>query len=347
MMRRQWMAIDERCAGKSSLLSGTVGCKAAVARKAVSRAALTAVLPLVVLGALPACSDDPRIPDGNHYSEEVIQQPGVVVIDDMEDGTQYILSDDGRVGLWYTYNDASPSGTQEPALGFPMYRTTTEEGDPDPSSVVPARPCGGGDVAPFFATEPSCKFVARTWGTGQSGWGAGMGVDLNGEGGVKNPFDASGYGGIGFFAIGSARANTLRVNVQDVRTTPESADAADRRYIDRCESFKNEDGSPTGRCNDHYGYNVTISPDTWKWIEIPFKCMTNGAWGYASIAGGGTPAENVLRRDAVVGVQFQITGADPDANGMLDPIQPFDFSIDNLSFLELSLADDATACPAP
>jgi hypothetical protein len=75
--------------------------------------------------------------------------------------------------------------------------------------------------------------------------------------------------------------------------------------------------------------------------------MANGGWGYASPAGFGTPAENVLRRDAVVGVQFQITGADPDANGMLDPAEDFDFSIDNLSFLELSLVDDTTACPIP
>jgi hypothetical protein len=301
---------------------------------------LEVALGAVALGAaLPACSDDPRIPDGNHYSESVIQEPGVVLIDDMEDGTQYILSDDGRVGLWYTYNDASPSGTQEPALGFPMYRTAVALPE------VPARPCGGGEATPFFATEEHCDFVARTLGTGQLGWGAGMGVDLNGEGGLKNPIDASGYGGIGFFAIGTARNNTLRVNVQDVRTTPESAEAADRRGIDRCESYKAEDGTETGRCNDHYGIDVTITPDAWKWIEIPFKCMNNGGWGYASIAGGGTAADNVLRRDAIVGVQFQITGADPGADGMLDPTLPFDFSIDNLSFLELSLADDSTACP--
>jgi len=331
MMRREWTAMDPRCKGDSAPISRT--------------AAFTAVLTAVAAVALPACSDDPRIPDGNHYSESVTQQPGVVLIDDMEDGTQYILSDDGRVGLWYTYNDASPAGTQEPALGFPMYRTSTEEGDPEPSSLVPPRPCGGGDVAPFFATEPSCKFVARTWGTGQAGWGAGMGVDLNGEGGAKNPFDASGYGGIGFFAIGRARGSLLRVNVQDVRTTPESADAADRRYIDRCESFKNEDGTPTGRCNDHYGVSVTITPDAWKWIEIPFHCMSNGNWGYASPAGGGTPADNVLLRDAVVGVQFQITGADPDADGTLAAIEDFDFSIDNLSFLELSLSPETAACP--
>jgi hypothetical protein len=313
-------------------------CCAPIASSAALKVALGT---LALAAALPACSDDPRIPDGNHYSESVTQKPGVVLIDDMEDGTQYILSDDGRVGLWYTYNDASATGTQEPALGFPMYRTGTDE------SEVSPRPCGGGDVAPFFASEESCDFVARTWGTGQRGWGAGMGVDLNGEGGIKNPIDASGYGGIGFFAIGGVRGGALRVNVQDVRTTPESADAADSRSIDRCESYKLEDGTETGRCNDHYGLGVTISPDAWKWIEIPFHCMVNGNWGYASIVGGGTPADNVLRRDAIVGVQFQIAGADADENGMLDPIEAFDFSIDNLSLLELSLVNDSTACPVP
>lgn len=299
----------------------------------------------VSLVALAGCSGDPRISDGERFSEAVVGEPGVVLIDDMEDGTQYILSDDGRVGLWYTYNDESIGSSQEPALGFPMYRTTKEDGSPEPSSQVTPRPCGGVGTTPFFAGEDSCKFVARTWGTGQRGWGAGMGVDINGEGGIKNPFDAGDYGGIGFFATGDVRANTLRMNIQDVRTTPESAAAADRRGIPRCESYAtNASGvtEPTGRCNDHYGYTVQLSSE-WRWYEIPFACMQSGAWGYPGVGG-----ENAPLPSGIVGVQFQVQGADPADSGTLPPgatIEPFDFSIDNLSFIEKSRLQDPPMCP--
>jgi hypothetical protein len=293
---------------------------------------------LVAAVALGACSDDPRIPDGERYSEDV------VVIDDMEDGTQYILSDDGRVGLWYTYNDASPSGTQEPSQGFPMYRTRKPDGSPDPSSQVPPRECGAGDP-PIFPGEENCAFVARTWGTGQRGWGAGMGVDLNGEGGVKNPFDASEYGGIGFFAtagVMALRSNQLRVNIQEVRTTPESYLAADRRDITRCNSY-NPDGTETGRCNDHYGATVSVQSGSWQWIQIPFHCMAAGGWGYPSFPGSVPPDQNVLRRDVIAGIQFQVGGADPEDDGTASlPVMDFDFSIDNLSFLKN--VNDQTPC---
>jgi hypothetical protein len=316
------------------------GCGASLARSALG---------LLAIGvSLVACSDEPRIPDGERYSESVTGAPGVVLIDDMEDGTQYLLSDNGRVGLWYVYNDASVGSTQDPAVGFPMYRVLTPDGAPDPASLVPPRPCGpavAGET-PFFATETDCAFVARTSGAGQRGWGAGVGLDLNGEGGIKNPFDASEYAGIGFFAIGNVRNSRMRVNVQDVRTTPESAAAADRRGIPRCESF-NPDGSDTGRCNDHYGAVVSISNTAWSWIEIPFACMAPGNWGYPGNVLVGTPS-NVPLASELVGIQFQIEGPDIADTGMIPPgvpIMDFDFAIDNLSFLERDLVATPPVCP--
>lgn len=310
------------------------------------------------LGVLSGCSDDPRISDGNRFTQEVVGMPGAAVIDDMEDGTQYILSDDGRIGLWYTYSDESVGSSQEPAIGFPMYRTANADGTPYPGAVIPTRPCGGTGSTPFFVGEEDCRLVARTWGTGQRGWGAGMGVDLNGEGGIKNPFDASAYGGIGFFAYGTVRGGNLRVNIQDVRTTPESAAAADRRGIARCESYANVNGTimETGRCNDHFGFTVKIGDNVgaapqWRWYEIPFTCMNSGGWGYGGVPGG----QAGPFPQGIVGVQFQIQGPDTDDNGAPDPImggaagatqpiEPFDFAIDNLSFLEMSRVQQNPAC---
>jgi hypothetical protein len=296
-----------------------------------------ATLGLAGLSAVAGCSDAERIPDGSRFSFDVTGQPGVVLIDDMEDGSQYILSDNGMTGLWYTYNDASLNAVQEPSLGFPMYRVLRDDGTALPGSEVTPRPCPGGPETPFGTeTTDECRFVARTWGTGQRGWGAGMGVDLNGEGGAKNPINASGFAGIGFYAIGSVRNDALRVNVQDVRMTPESAAAADRRGIPRCTD------EPTARCNDHFGTSVGLTPGVWKWIEIPFACMAQGGWGFS---GGGA-----LRTDAVVGVQFQIQGADPADTGTLPPgatVEPFDFAIDNLSFLEPGRVANPPVCPPP
>jgi hypothetical protein len=278
-----------------------------------------------------ACSDDPRTPDGNHY-------PGVVVIDDMEDGQQNILSDSGRVGIWYIYSDETDGSTQEPAIGFPM--TANGAGQPP-------RPCGPAStaLAPYFSTETSCKYVARTFGTGQIGFGAGVGVDLKGEGGIKNPINAAAYRGIGFFARGSTRMQQLRVNVQDVQTTPESADAADRRGIARCGVPASCNNPATAAnpicqtppaCNDHFGAGIVLPADgSWQWFELPFAAMGQAFPGFP-------PPPATLRTDAIVGIQFQVAGADADANaanGILDgngqpgTVQPFDFSIDNLSFL--------------
>jgi hypothetical protein len=296
-----------------------------------------AALGLVGLSAVAGCSDPERIPDGARFSSEVTGQPGVVLIDDMEDGSQYLLSDNGMTGLWYVYNDASLNAVQEPSLGFPMYRILTDEGTPLAGSALPPRPCPGGAETPFGAeTTDECRFVARTWGTGQRGWGAGMGVDLNGEGGAKNPFDASGFGGIGFYAIGNVRNGALRVNVQDVRTTPESAAAADRRGIQRCTD------DAAARCNDHFGISVGLTPGVWTWIEIPFACMSPGGWGF--------PGSGSVLSNALVGIQFQIQGADPADTGTLPAgatVIPFDFAIDNLSFLEPGRVATPPVCPAP
>jgi hypothetical protein len=295
---------------------------------------------LAALSAGAACNDPERLPDGERFSESVTGQPGVMLIDDMEDGSQYLLSDNGLTGLWYIFNDGSTDAVQEPALGFPMYRVLTDDGAVQPNAEVLPRPCPGGPETPFGTeTTDECRFVARTWGTGQRGWGAGIGVDLNGEGGAKNPYDASPFAGIGFYATGAVRNGALRVNVQDVRTTPESAEAADRRGIPRC---TDDADVPMSRCNDHLGTSVRLTPGVWTWIEIPFACMTTGGWGYPGM--GAT-----LLTSAVVGVQFQIQGGDPADTGVPAPnteVMPFDFAIDNLSFLEPSRVANPV-CPAP
>ncbi len=279
------------------------------------------------------CSDDQRLSQGRKYSLESLGRPGVVLIDDMEDGNQYIISDDGFNGLWYIYNDESSGSTQQPELGFPM----TING-----AAGPARPCRGFlQSTPFFASETECNYVAHTSGGGQLGWGAGIGLDLNGDGGAKNPVDASMFAGIAFFARGNTRNATLRVKIQDASSTPESAAAADARGIPRCNP------PATAPCADHFGFNITNLSNEWQWYAVPWEAMETENYGfldssYFPVHEGGAPIG--FHTEALVGIQFQVQGADPADTGMpTQPVEDFEFSIDNLGFVESFLAPTLVA----
>ena len=90
------------------------------------------------------------------------------------------------------------------------------------------------------------------------------------------------------------------------------------------------------------GISVGLTPGAWRWIEIPFACMSPGGWGF--------PGSGSVLSSELVGVQFQIQGGDPADSGVPAPnsaVMPFDFAIDNLSFLELGRVATPPVCPAP
>lgn len=262
------------------------------------------VLAAGAAGWAVGCSGDPRLPEGAYYSEANAGVPGVVLIDDMEDGNQNILSDDGLRGLWYIYNDGTPDSTQEPSSAFRM-TLGVEAGGPE-------RPCGATQETPFFAPEQQCLYVARTYGAGHTVWGAGLALDLKGDGGVKYPYNASRFCGVGFYARGDAE---LRLKVQDMFSTPESLSEAVRLRgpeVPRCDP---QDGPA---CGAHFGANFTLT-DEWQWYEFAFEDLRHETWGFPG-------ADTTARLDPrfLVGLQFQV--------GLNDT--SFDFSIDNVGFLE-------------
>src|SRR5262245_17096935 len=71
------------------------------------------------------------------------------LIDDMEDGDGSIVTASGRIGAWYSYNDASTTGMQKPQAMTPFMMET-----------------GGRDGK---------GFAAATSGAGFTVWGAGFG----------------------------------------------------------------------------------------------------------------------------------------------------------------------------
>ena len=115
----------------------------------------------------------------------------------MEDNNDAIVTAEGRQGYWYTFNDASSTGKQDPpGTGFTMTMLSTPRGD--------------------------SKVAARTNGSGFTMWGAGMGLNLNSMGSTKSSYDASGYTGLTFWAMAAQGSTTsLRVSVPDADTTPE------------------------------------------------------------------------------------------------------------------------------
>jgi hypothetical protein len=163
------------------------------------------------------------------------------MIDDMEDNDGSIASVNGRVGAWYTYNDATPAATQVPKQGEPFAMTA-----------------GGRDGA---------GYAARTHGSGFTLWGAGYGFNFkdpgDGDGGSnKSTYDASAYSGITFWAkAGAGSDKGLRVNVSNKDTDPAGATCM-----------------PADKCSDHFGSPVTLSGD-WVKYTLPFAKMAQSGWG--------------------------------------------------------------------
>jgi len=163
------------------------------------------------------------------------------LIDDMEDGDGSILAASGRIGAWYTYNDATPTAIQKPPAMTPF---TMEAGGRD----------GKG-------------YAAAMSGSGFTVWGAGMGFNLHDpgdgmNGSAKITYDASAYSGIAFWAkAGPGSVTSLRVNVSDKNTDPAGAVCA-----------------PADKCNDHFGKDIHLT-EAWTLYTMTFAELLQLGWG--------------------------------------------------------------------
>jgi hypothetical protein len=163
------------------------------------------------------------------------------LIDDMNDGDGSILATAGRVGAWYTYNDATPMAMQTPAAMTPF-----------------TMQAGGRDGA---------GYAAATSGSGFTLWGAGMGFNLHDpgdgmNGSAKVTYDASAYTGLAFWAkAGAGSVTSLRVNVSDKNTDPAGSVCA-----------------PAEKCNDHFGKDIHLT-DAWTLYTMTFDELLQLGWG--------------------------------------------------------------------
>jgi hypothetical protein len=169
----------------------------------------------------------------------------VELIDDLESNTAFLPPISGRDGPWYTYNDATPGGTQWPV--------------PWPASTFTAS-----STMPAFAnpvTGANSAYSAGTYGAGFTNWGAGMGflfVNSTSQG-TPRPYDASAYQGIVLWARANGMS-TFRVTLSDANTSSQ---------VGAC-------GSPS-EC-DAFGATLPLSP-SWLPKLLDFAMLTQESWG--------------------------------------------------------------------
>jgi hypothetical protein len=150
------------------------------------------------------------------------------VIDDMEDGDGFICESAGRDGGWYTF--AANDGVVQ-----------FEQG------LIPG---GRGD---------SWR-AAHLTASGLTGWGAGMGVGLNGSG--QQLYDPGAANGLAFWARGNV---PVVVQFRLAETTPA--------------------GAPPGTCtnpadcDNHFKFGFPAPGDQWTEYRVPFTALRQGAGG--------------------------------------------------------------------
>ena len=197
-------------------------------------------------------------------------------IDDMEGGTGSISSTKGRAGAWYTYNDGTAGATQTPGVPFNPEKLATPRG--------------------------TSKYAAHSVAKGFTTWGAGFGFNLNdkgdGDGGsTKTLYDASAYTGITFWAkVSATSATKMRVNISTKSTDPTGGVC-----------------TPVDKCSDHYGGDVTLTPD-WVKYTIMFADMSQQGWGTAA---------KTFETNMTYAVQMKF-----------DKGQDFDVYVDDIAFIK-------------
>jgi hypothetical protein len=145
------------------------------------------------------------------------------LIDDMEDSDGSILFSEGRSGEWYSYNDQSPGGAQDPP--FPSRGFSMKE-----------------------IQRAASRRAAQTFGHDFDNWGSGIGCKLR----SGQVYDASSYAGITFWARRSVEAGTgapdptheIRLGIPDRQTNP---------LVGECGDHQN--------CDNNFGAAVELSDD--------------------------------------------------------------------------------------
>jgi len=211
----------------------------------------------------PACP--PSLTGGTSLLPDLIDD-----FEDQDDALPAGLGTPPRAGYWYAFHDDTAGGVMVP----------------------------GGSQLPPTALDPArgdSEFGVFASAAGFTTWGAGIGVDLNNSG-EKEPYDASAYDGIVFWAKGSTTGTPVELRVPIPATAPPG-----------------EGGSCTAAsgCSGYHRYTLGELDDEWQQISIHFCQLIQPSWAL----------EAEFDSSQILSIQFQGTET-----------SDFEIWVDDLSF---------------
>lgn len=192
------------------------------------------------------------------------------IIDDMEDGNDSICRTDGHVGTWFTTNDQSNGGIQLPP----------------PLAIVRPEQISDGDDS-LYAIHMS--------GSGWTNWGATIGFNIRSAN--AQPYDASAFGAVTFFAKGTVMGK-VRVAFRTRDITPTNLGGT-------CDTG-------TGQCFRYHGAELTVT-ESWQQYRIRFEEIARDE---------GFTGE--FQPSTLVAIEFRVMNP--------GSIQPFHLWLDDIAF---------------
>jgi endoglucanase len=208
----------------------------------------------ILLAAAPACVMPGQTPAVGGAGETLASCGADGLIDDCEDNNNQSKVVEGRGGYWYTFAD--------------------EVG----TTVVPEAGAKGGTFTMSPGGVNGSKYAANVRGQvghGQVVFGA-MGVNLVDP---KNPYDASQYKGVAFWAKkGPGSYGKVRFKVPDIST--------------------DGDGGICTDCFNDFGAEITLS-ESWQHFVFTWRKLRQ-------LPDWGAPKPKAIKPDKLFGLQWQI-----------------------------------------
>lgn len=196
------------------------------------------------------------------------------LVDDMEDGDAQVKIAQGRTGFWYVGNDGTASGVQEPSSSaFQMAELAELE-------------------------RPNSRYAARMLASGFTGWGTVIGFNLVQSLGKVEPYDASQYCGVSFWAKAKA-ATPLRYRLPDASTHQAGGVCV-------------VGGGAGQDCYDHFGKSVALTT-TWQQFSAKFTEFAQTGTGYH-------PPDKKLKVDALFAMEWALPGSVPAYEIWIDDV---------------------------
>jgi endoglucanase len=187
-------------------------------------------------------------------------------IDDAEDGDHKAAAIQGRGGYWHTFADKVGTTVSPPA------GAAFEMGGPGANGSTHA------------------AHIQGKVGTGDVVF-AGVGLNLVDP---KGPYDASGYGGVSFWARRAAGSTgKVRLKVPDASTDP--------------------DGKVCTECFNDFGADLEIG-EAWARYVVPFSAM-------AQLSGWGAPRPATIDRSKIYALQWQVNAPGAAYDLWIDDVQ--------------------------